>query len=375
MSEAVVVNLFTVFRILLVGGLFILLPVITRKGLLFGVYVGEEFAEGDEARGLVRRWNLNCLTLMALSLFVGLGISVAGAPVVGNLTATAILLLGGLGLYLRMYYTARRLAPAAAARQAERAVAPLEEGEPKGAALAKAVLAICMLAGIATVVYGMVAYEAMPDRVPTHFGPSGEADAWSDKSIVSVLLVPSLNLVICPFIALFALLTSRAKLSVRGGSGGHSAEAQVAFRAAVANLLSWTALFTCALMTYLSVQMIRVGLSVTRSLGSGVLWISIALLIFLFAALIRIVMKHGQGGALMEDGSAEAPLTDGLADNTHWVWGVFYVNKNDPSIMVEKRFGLGYTINLGNRKAVMILVTFLVLTLGLTALGLIGTIG
>jgi uncharacterized membrane protein len=188
------------------------------------------------------------------------------------------------------------------------------------------------------------------------------------------MLVPSLNLVVCPFIALMALLTARAKLSVRGGSGGRSIEAQKAFRAAIANLLSGTALFTCALMTLVSVQAIRVGLSQTRSLGTGLWWITGAMLLFVVASLIRILAKYGQGGALLEEGSAEAPLTDGLADNTHWVWGVFYVNKEDSSILVEKRFGIGYTINFGNWQAVALLGTFLVIILGLTVLGLIEAI-
>ena len=44
MTEAGVINIFTVVRILLVGGILIVIPLITRKGLLFGVYVGEAFA-------------------------------------------------------------------------------------------------------------------------------------------------------------------------------------------------------------------------------------------------------------------------------------------------------------------------------------------
>jgi uncharacterized membrane protein len=374
MSEAAVVNLFTMVRVCLIGGILFLIPLITRKGLLFGVYVGEEFAEGEAARRLRHRWNRGCLMLVGLSLVVGLGISLTGLPIAGNLTATAIVLLGGLGLYLRIYYAARALAPPEAARQAELATAPLELAEPRGATLAKLVFGVCLFAGIATVVYATVTYEAMPDRVPTHFGASGEADAWSDKSVASVMLVPSLNLVVCPFIALMALLTARAKLSVRGGSGGRSIEAQKAFRAAIANLLSGTALFTCALMTLVSVQAIRVGLSQTRSLGTGLWWITGAMLLFVVASLIRILAKYGQGGALLEEGSAEAPLTDGLADNTHWVWGVFYVNKEDSSILVEKRFGIGYTINFGNWQAVALLGTFLVIILGLTVLGLIEAI-
>ena len=127
-------------------------------------------------------------------------------------------------------------------------------------------------------------------------------------------------------------------------------------------------------MTYLSVQSIRVGLREIQSLGTGVWWITGGMLVFLLGGGIWIIARYGQGGALMEQGSADAPLTNGIADNSHWVWGVFYVNKNDPSIMVEKRFGFGYTINFGNRWAVLLMVAFLVLILGLSLVGVLDSI-
>jgi uncharacterized membrane protein len=39
---------------------------------------------------------------------------------------------------------------------------------------------------------------------------------------------------------------------------------------------------------------------------------------------------------------------------------MFYVNPADPSILVEKRFGIGYTVNLGNRWSWVALVVVLV---------------
>ncbi len=60
---------------------------------------------------------------------------------------------------------------------------------------------------------------------------------------------------------------------------------------------------------------------------------------------------------------AGAPLTDGLADNRRWLLGVFFVDRDDPSIMIEERFGLGYTVNLGNPAAIAITAGFLA-TLG-----------
>ncbi len=357
MNEAMIANLALVFRVLLVGGILLILPRITRRGLLFGAYISEALADHDAAREVLRRWYIGCVMLMVLSLLVGLGISLAGRPIAGNFTGTAILLLGGFGLYLRFHFRARKLVPPAAAQQAQRAAAQFLGGEPKGVRLAKLALGICLPAAVATFVYAIVSHDG----------------SWSDKSFITVMFVPSVNLVVSPFLALIALLTATAKRSIRGGSGGRSVEAQDAFRATMANVCSWPALLICGFMAVLSVQVVRIGLSEIRSLGVGV-WVMAGIVFaFFLGNLIRIVKGYGQGGALMERGSVEAPLTNGLADNTHWVWGLFYVDRDDPSIMVESRFGIGYTLNYGNRKSILIVATFLVLSLGLVALALVGT--
>ena len=357
MSEAAIANLALAFRVLLVGGILLMLPRITRRGLLFGAYVGEDLVDRDAARRLRGSWYRGCVILMLLSLLVGLGISVAGRPVAGSLTGTAVLLLGGLALYLPFYFRARKLAPPAAARQAEWPAAPLLGGEPKGVGLAKLALGICLLAAVATFVYAIVSYKAM-----------------SSRFFAAVMFVPSVNLVLSPFLALIALLTATAKRSIRGGSGGRSVEAQDAFRATMANVTSWTALLIGGFMAVLSVQVVRIGLSEIRSFGVGVWVLAGIVFVVIFGNLIRIVKGYGQGGALLEEGAIETPLTNGLADNARWVWGLFYVDRDDPSIMVEKRFGIGYTLNYGNRTAILIVATFLVLSFSLIALGLIATL-
>jgi uncharacterized membrane protein len=355
-TEAGVVNLFLVVRVLLVGGILIILPRITRKGLLFGTYVGEASADRDAARRLVSKWDIACVTLMVFSLLVGLGISLAGWPIPGGLTGTAILLLGGGGLYFPFHFRARQLAAPATAVQARRAAAPLLGGEPKGAGMAKFTLGICLLTALATFVYALVSYEAM-----------------SGKSFAAIMWAPSLNLALSPFYALNALLIATAKRSIRGGSGGRSVEAQNAFRAIMTSVFSWTALLSCAFMTVISVQIVRIGLAEIRSVGAVVGWTAALMVAILFGFLVRIMKGHGQGGALRETGTVETPLTNGIADNARWVLGIFYVDRDDPSIMVEERFGIGYTLNYGNRKAILILVSFLVLSLSLGAFLLIGT--
>jgi uncharacterized membrane protein len=335
------------------------------------VYAGEEHAEGDKARRLLHDWNVGCVTLMAAALGVGFAISVAGWPVAGNLTGTAVLLVGALGLYVWIHTRARALVPPGATRQADKGTASLGADRTTAEMFAMVVLGITVLTALATVAYGAISYEAMPARVPAFPGPFGVTDGLSDKSIVAVMFFPTLSLIFSPFFALLALLTATAKRSVREGHGGRSVEAQDAFRAAMANVTSGMALLICALLTLLSVQIIRIGLAETASLGTGIWWITGALIVFPLASLIWIVKRYGQGGALVETDSPGEPLTGGLANNTHWLGGLFYVDRGDPSIMVEKRFGIGYTFNYGNRTAVLITATMLVLTLSLAAIGLI----
>lgn len=363
MSEAAVVNLFLTVRVLLVGGILLALPHIGRKGLLFGIYIGEALHDGRAADGVRSAWRRGCVVLMAISLLIGLGISFAGRPVTGNLTGTALLLLGALGLYLRSHSRARRIAPPVAARQARVAAAPLDGGETNGAGLAKLALAVCLVVSVATLAYAMLRYRRMAAlEAPESY--------WS---FAAVMLTPSVNMVLSPFLALVALLTAGAKRSIRGGSGGGSVEAQKAFRTTMTNLLSWTALLVGAVLTVISLQIVRLGRDGIRSFGVEIAVMAAVVVLFLAGNLFRIMKRYGQGGARRESVSVDTPLTDGLADDTRWIWGMFYVDRNDPSIMVEKRFGVGYTLNYGNRTAILIVLTFIVLSLGVIGLLLFGS--
>ena len=363
MSEAVVVNLFLVVRVTLVGGILLIFPRITRKGLLFGVYVGEEFADGDEGRWLLRSWDRGVLMLMAVSVLIGLVFSLVGHPVAGNLSGTGFLLLASFGFYLRTHARVRPLIPPGVERQAELGTATLQSGIPRGETFAKFTFIACVLTALATLTYAIVGYRAMPDRVPSLSSPFALADDLVTKSIVVFILPAVLNLLLSPVYALGAWLTTSAKLSVREGTDFRSAAAQMAFRTTSANILSGTSLLVCATLTFYSVQIVRIGLSETQSLGAGIWLLPAAFLLFALGSLIILFKGTGQGGALMERGSEDRGLTGALADNAHWVWGLFYVNRDDPSMIIESRFGIGYTLNYGNPVSILLTVAMIALAL------------
>lgn len=368
-GEAAVVMGFFTFRVFLVGAIFFVFPRIGRKGLMFGTYLGEEKAEGSVRRQLLGTWDRGLVLILLVSLAVGWSIGFSGRWVPGNLIGTTVLLLSFIPLYLVTHRKARGLASPDVGRQAMQASATLQVDEGRGDDLALFALAVCLVQALALIAYATLAFQTMPDQIPTLGNIFGQGEGFTDKSLVTVLYVPSVNLVFPPFFALMAMLIARAKRSMRGGSGGRSDQAQDRFRVAASRLFAGTALSTCLFLSVLSWEMLKVWKGQEESLGLMFAVVAGIVVLYMGISLFHL-MSLGQGGARLESGSVEAPLSGGIADNARWVLGVIYVNPVDPAVMVESRFGIGYTMNLGNRTAQFLLTAYLLALVGLTILTL-----
>jgi uncharacterized membrane protein len=51
-----------------------------------------------------------------------------------------------------------------------------------------------------------------------------------------------------------------------------------------------------------------------------------------------------------------------------WKWGLIYDNPDDPAVIVEKRFGIGYTVNFGRAWSWVLMAARLAVLLLLTQL-------
>jgi uncharacterized membrane protein len=165
-------------EMLFTAAFFLLLPAISRRGLLFGVYIGEERSTGDPAQRIRRRWYTGMVATLVVSLATvfALGVAFPRVPV-GPFVSMFVLLAGYLVLYLRAYFEARALAVG----EVTQAVAALVPDEPAGLVLPLIAVAIGLAGGIVSVAYAAAYYDAMPARIPTHFGMSGRPDAWSSS--------------------------------------------------------------------------------------------------------------------------------------------------------------------------------------------------
>ena len=313
-----------VVEVVLAGGMMMLSPYISRRGLLFGVYVGEQAWGGDTARGLVRSYTVGGAAWMVCCLAVGTGVAASGIapPHVVPAVLPLLTLAGFLALYLRAYFAARTLAV------------------PGGPVPSAAMLL-----------------------------PAGEVDVLLPM-VATVMLSPLMTLVLGIGLGVMAWLTARAKRAIRYPAAVVSAEAQFQFRRAVTRYLSMIAIIVSGLLTTIAVGSVNIGLGLSDRLP-WTMWLFTGLVILVgVGGTLYLSLRYGQGGARLERSAGSAPLTNGLADNRYWVLGSFYVNHEDPAILVEHRFGLGYTLNFGNWKAVMFFVAFIgtVMTLVVIAL-------
>jgi uncharacterized membrane protein len=84
-----------------------------------------------------------------------------------------------------------------------------------------------------------------------------------------------------------------------------------------------------------------------------------------------VVLRSGQGGSRLNGnvrGLALAAGTD-RDDDRFWKGGLFYVNRDDPAVMVGARFGAGWTFNLGNPAAWLIVAGIIATPAGLVVIG------
>ncbi|WP_075620289.1 DUF1648 domain-containing protein [Paenisporosarcina indica] len=203
-----------------------------------------------------------------------------------------------------------------------------------------------ILVNIGLWIYGLSQYDILPNQIPTHWGLNGEVDAFSDKTWLSVSALPLMVLIIQSMLLFFNALMKQSGAKIQVRSKKRSREQQLAFRKYSSWLLFLVLITITLLMGYLQLTIIHGELFSS----SYTMFATLAFVLVIFGATMFYTFKVGQSGSRLEMVQLDEPI-DGVIDiddDRHWKFGLFYVNKEDPSLMVEKRFGVGWTMNFGH---------------------------
>jgi len=93
----------------------------------------------------------------------------------------------------------------------------------------------------------------------------------------------------------------------------------------------------------------------------------------LVVVLVIGLFWHPQRTQTKTNTSTDSQSTDVVFrdDDRYWYGGFFYSNPDDPALFVEKRYGLGWTLNFGHPQAKLVLIGLLVGILVLSILPLL----
>jgi len=97
--------------------------------------------------------------------------------------------------------------------------------------------------------------------------------------------------------------------------------------------------------------------------GTALLVLPVALgLVAFFATLVRAARKRA--------GATDAASATDRDDDRFWKGGLVYVNRDDPAVLVTARFAFGWTVNLGNPTAWLLIAGVLAVPVGLVIIKL-----
>lgn len=333
----------------LTGWLLWSLPVWSRPGTFFAVTVVPNFRASREALRIVRHYRIELLLHIAISF----ALIVAAA----DRRAVVLLVFGVLWLVVGPLIAISRghakAMPHAVAHSTirEASLVPRSTHLPGGWLLQSAPFAILLLAaGYLSAHWGQI-----PDRFPVHWGIDGQVNGWSARTPMGVYGPLCFGAGMVAMIAALSYGVSHAARLIPIESG---AESTASMGHRVALVLTGVEFFMAAMFSLAALLPLTgsPGITPMLILAGGVI-----------VSMILLLRWQSRGLAAHAAAAQHFPVGDGTPDSC-WKLGLFYYNPDDAALFVEKRVGLGYTINFARPAAWIVLVLTLLLPLALAGL-------
>ncbi|WP_067922668.1 DUF1648 domain-containing protein [Alicyclobacillus shizuokensis] len=221
---------------------------------------------------------------------------------------------------------------------------------------------------VAGAVLAGMAYPSLPDPLPIHFDLQGHPNGWAHKSFLSVFSPVLMGLGLTLLMGVIIAMTQRAPL--RTGSDAQAAGREWAFTCTIVRGL-WL-LAACVNAVFVGVECILV---TGTGHGQGVAMAAGALPLLVVVLLVVVTYRsarkaRGQGSVAAFSAAVPAAPHD---DDRFWLAGVIYFNRDDPAVLVPKRFGVGWTLNMARPGAWGLLAAIVAVPLLLVVLGIAGS--
>lgn len=306
------------------------MPRLTRRDLYFAVTVAPGFRDGPEGRSILRRYRTE-LTFASVVAFMAF---VAGVSWLGVRFVPGGFFVMFAASFAAFYRARQRVlchaVPPTTIREAEL------HGDNRSMPGVWVVASGPFLLLAACAVYLRIHGEAIPTRLATLAGI---------LAALSIMLYG----------------TGHWVRSIH--AGGPERKRELKFRRTVSAILLAAEYFITLQSSWIALAFRRHHL--VPGAPREIAMVLIPLFLALSLAAMVVLARLGQGGSRVwasnqtPYATSAAPVGDRTQDNC-WNLGIFYFNRDDPAVLVEKRFGLGYTFNFA-RPATWLIVSLMVM--------------
>lgn len=350
--------------------LFAYMPYLMRKKICFGIRIPEN-AFNDEDIARIRK-NYIKQVLTGAAIIVVLGI-IAGFNF--GIEAAMYMQSASIILYLIVVYSAYVSAwKKVKAVKAERKwlenatnIAIATTGTEKINFSANPLWFLVHIMVLAvTIVIGLLLYEQMPEMVPINYDLSGNPIGYAAKSMQLVFFAPGIQFFMLLLFGFIYVVILKTKRNIDEDRIEESIEQNRLFKN---RWLMFTIVGALVMeLMFLFMQLSFVGVFTDMNM---VFYVTMAGVAIIIGMVVFIAIKTGQSGNRIKltknEKTGEVINRD---DDKYWKLGMFYFNKDDPSLFVEKRFGVGFTNNFAHPMAWIILIVVFAIIIASTVFGI-----
>ncbi|GBG10140.1 hypothetical protein PAT3040_04858 [Paenibacillus agaridevorans] len=343
------------------------IPLLTRRIESFGVTIPEEGQNHPDIRALRKSylwWNGGLGALLTASLMIiTFRISSDNAWGIALAAHTVLYIIVSFGIYYKIHRAVKAIkekeqwlkdAPqrimVSTAFRTEKLTQPHYWFIPH------------LLLIMGTILVCVLGYDRFPELMPMKYDFNGEVTRSVAKSYTSVLWPVFVQAFLLIVFVFTNVVIGRSKQVAEASDPEGSLHRNLRFRRI------WSAyLIIFGFMIMAAIGMIPVGMLLDWS-GNVSALATILVVGLMVVSSIALSVKTGQGGSRLKSESGGKPQTTvaSAADHDrHWKLGVIYFNPNDPALFVEKRFGIGWTMNMARPVVWIIVVLIILVAVGL----------
>ena len=340
-------------------GLFI--PRLTRKEIILGVRIPQAFRDHDEVRRIKKSYTRNYMLIIGLPSIVIIVLQLMKIPPIIHVLSILVLC----ALFFVNYYfchkSLREIKIANKWKEGYQETSVMDIGYKPGEALVSPWwFSIPLALILIQVILVLYKYDSLPDTLPLHYDASGNIDRWGNKSYRLMFMMPAMEILLTGVMFFIYKIIGWSKQQLSVEAPEDSKTRNRIFRR------RWSA-FMIILSVLLIIPTFSIHLFTLQILKIhfGILLFGIIILEPMLILLVAgwIAYTTGQSGSRIK--LKEKPEQDknkiDRDDDKYWKAGIIYYNPDDPAIFVEKRFGVGWTFNFGNKIALFLAFALIIL--------------